>query len=70
MHSYVDKKIYSCKNGCYIWKGQVEDKKIKKIKCNIKEEKSPGFIQDNQDVLWYKLRIYVSNIKELKGKVL
>jgi hypothetical protein len=26
-----------------IWKGQLEDEKIQNIKCNIKEEKSPGF---------------------------
>jgi hypothetical protein len=29
-----------------IWKGQVEDEKIQEIKCNIKEEKSPGFSED------------------------
>jgi hypothetical protein len=29
-----------------IRKGQVEDKKIQEIKYNIKEEKSPGFSED------------------------
>jgi hypothetical protein len=29
-----------------IRKGQVEDDKIQEIKCNIKEEKSPGFSKD------------------------
>jgi hypothetical protein len=34
-----------------IHRGQVEDEKIQEIKCNIKEEKSPGFSED-QGVLW------------------
>jgi hypothetical protein len=29
-----------------IWKGQVEDEKIQEMKCNIKEEKSSGFLED------------------------
>jgi hypothetical protein len=37
-----------------IRKGQVEDEKIQEIKCNIKEEKSPGFSEDEEGVLWYK----------------
>jgi hypothetical protein len=37
-----------------IRKGQVEDEKIQEIKCNIKEEKSPGFLEDEEGVLWYK----------------
>jgi hypothetical protein len=32
-----------------IWKGLVEDEKIQEIKCNIKEEKSPGFSEDECD---------------------
>jgi hypothetical protein len=40
-----------------IRKGQVEDKKIKEIKRNIKEEKSPGFLKDEEGILWYKGRI-------------
>jgi hypothetical protein len=35
-----------------IHRGQVEDEKIQEIKCNIKEEKSPGFSEDDQGVLW------------------
>jgi hypothetical protein len=46
-----------------IRKGQVEDEKIQEIKCNIKEEKSPGFSEDEESVLWYKGRICVPNIK-------
>jgi hypothetical protein len=34
-----------------IWKGQVEDEKIQEIKCNIKEEKSPDFLEHDQGVL-------------------
>jgi hypothetical protein len=33
-----------------IQKGQVEDKKIQEIKCNIKEEKSPSFSEDDEGV--------------------
>jgi ribonuclease HI len=53
-----------------IWKGQVEDEKIQEIKCNIKEEKSPGFSEDEEGVLWYKGRICVPSIRELKDKIL
>jgi hypothetical protein len=34
----------------------------------MKEEKSSGFMKDDQRVLWYKGRIYVPNIKEWKDK--
>jgi hypothetical protein len=53
-----------------IRKGQVEDEKIQEIKCNIKEDKSPDFTEDDQGVLWYKGRICVPNIKELMDKIL
>jgi hypothetical protein len=53
-----------------IRKGQAEDKKIQEIKRNIKEEKSPGFVKDEEGVLWYKGRICVPSIKELKDKIL
>jgi hypothetical protein len=53
-----------------IRKGQVEDKKIQEIKRNIKEEKSPGFPEDVEGVLWYKRRICVPSIKEMKDKIL
>jgi hypothetical protein len=53
-----------------IRRGQVEDEKIQKIKRNIKEEKSPGFSEDDEGVLWYKGRICVPNVKELKDKIL
>jgi hypothetical protein len=53
-----------------IQKGQLEDEKIQDIKRNIKENKSPGFLEDEEGVLWYKGRICVPNIKELKNKIL
>jgi hypothetical protein len=53
-----------------IRKGQLEDEKIQEIKHNIKEEKSHGFLEDVEGVLWYKGRICVPNIKELKDKIL
>jgi hypothetical protein len=53
-----------------IRRGQLEDEEVQEIKHNIKEEKSPGFSEDDEDVLWYKGRICVPNIKELKDKIL
>jgi hypothetical protein len=53
-----------------IQNGQVKDEKIQEIKCNIQEEKSPGFLEDEEGVLWYKGRISVPDIKELKDKIL
>jgi hypothetical protein len=53
-----------------IRKGQAEDEKIQEIRCNIKEEKSPGFSEDKDGVLWYKGRICVHNLKELKARIL
>jgi hypothetical protein len=48
-----------------IRKGQVEDKKIQEIKRNIKEEKSPSFLDG---VLSYKERVCVPSINELKDR--
>jgi hypothetical protein len=48
----------------------VEDEQIQEIKRNIKEEKYPGFLEDDQGILWYKRRICVPNINELKDKIL
>jgi hypothetical protein len=53
-----------------IRKGQAEDEKIQEIRCNIKEEKSLGFLEDEEGVLWYKGRICVPNLKKLKDKIL
>jgi hypothetical protein len=40
-----------------IRRGQLEDEKVQEIKRNIKKDKSPGFSEDNEGVLWYKERI-------------
>jgi hypothetical protein len=53
-----------------IQRGQLEDEKVQEIKRNMKEEKSPGFLEDDEGVLWYKGRICVPNVKELKEKIL
>jgi hypothetical protein len=53
-----------------IRRGQLEDEKVTEIKHNIKEEKSSGFSEDDEGVLWYKGRICVPNIKDLKAKIL
>jgi hypothetical protein len=52
-----------------IWRGQLEDEKVQEIKHNINEEKSPGFSKDDEGVSWYKGRICVPNIMELKEKI-
>jgi hypothetical protein len=39
-------------------------------KRNIKEKKSLRFAKDDQGVLWYQGRIYVPDVKGLKGKIL
>jgi hypothetical protein len=48
----------------------VEDETSEKVKLNTKEEKSHGFIEDYEGVLWYKGRICVPDVKELKDKIL
>jgi hypothetical protein len=53
-----------------IQRGQLEDEKVQEIKCKIKEEKSPDFSGDDEGVLWYKGRICVPNIMELKDKII
>jgi hypothetical protein len=53
-----------------IHKGQLTNEKIQEIKQNIKEGKSPGFTIDDQEVLWYKGRICVPDVKEIKNLIL
>jgi hypothetical protein len=53
-----------------IQRGQLEDEEVQQIKRNIKEEKSLGFSEDDEGVLWYNGRICVPNVKELKEKIL
>jgi hypothetical protein len=53
-----------------IRKGQLEDAKIQEIKEQIKEDKAPGFGIDDQGMLWYKKRIRVPEIKEIRESIL
>jgi hypothetical protein len=53
-----------------IQKGQLEDAKIQEIKEQIKEEKAPRFSVDEQGTLWYKKRLCVSNVKEIRELIL
>jgi hypothetical protein len=53
-----------------IQRGQLEGEKIQEIKRIIKEQKSPGFSEDDEGVLWYKGRICVPNVNELRDKIL
>jgi hypothetical protein len=53
-----------------IRKGQFEDAKIQEIKEQIKEEKAPGFSIDEQGMLWYKKRLCVPNVKEIRELIL
>jgi hypothetical protein len=53
-----------------IRKGQHEDAKIQEIKEQIKEDKAPGFSIDDQGTLWYKKRICVPELKEIRESIL
>jgi hypothetical protein len=53
-----------------IQKGQLEDAKIQEIKEQIKEDKAPEFCIDDQGTLWYKKRICVLEIKEIRESIL
>jgi hypothetical protein len=53
-----------------IRKGQLEDAKIQEIKEQIKEEKAPGFNVDEQGTLWYKKRLCVPDVKEIRELIL
>ena len=53
-----------------IRKGQLTDEKIIEIKGLIKEDKAPGFTEDEQGVLWFKGRICVPDIKSIKELIL
>jgi hypothetical protein len=53
-----------------IRKGKLEDAKIHEIKEQIKEEKAPGFSVDEQGTLWYKKRLCVPDVKEIRELIL
>jgi hypothetical protein len=48
-----------------IQRGQLEDEKVQETKHSIKEEKSSGFSEDEEGLLWYKGRICVPNVKHM-----
>jgi hypothetical protein len=52
-----------------IQRGQLEDAKILEIKEQIKGDKAPGFNVDDQGTLWYKKRIYVPDLKEIRESI-
>jgi hypothetical protein len=53
-----------------IQKGQLKDAKIQEIKEQIKEEKTPGFSVDEQGTLWYKKRLCVPEVKQIRELIL
>jgi ribonuclease HI len=53
-----------------IQKGQLQDAKIQEIKEQIKEEKAPGFSIDEQGMLWYKKRLCIPEMKEIRELIL
>jgi hypothetical protein len=53
-----------------IQKGQLGDAKIQEIKEQIKEDKAPGFSIDDQGTLWYKKRICVPELDEIRESIL
>jgi hypothetical protein len=53
-----------------IQKGQLEDAKMQEIKEQIKEDKALGFSVDEQGMLWYKKRICVPEVKEIRELIL
>jgi hypothetical protein len=54
----------------HIQKGQLKDAKIQEIKEQIKEEKTPGFSVDEQGTLWYKKRLCVPEVKQIRELIL
>src|SRR5438034_11544513 len=53
-----------------IRKGQFEDEKILEIKQQIKVGKAPDFVEDERGIVWYKQRICVPDIKQLRELIL
>jgi hypothetical protein len=53
-----------------IQKGQLEDAKIQEIIEQTKEDKALGFSVGDQGTLWYKKRICVPKIKEIRELIL
>jgi hypothetical protein len=52
-----------------IRRGQLDDAKIQEIEEQITEDKTPGFSIDDQGTLWYKKRICVPELKEIRESI-
>jgi hypothetical protein len=53
-----------------IRKGQLEDAKIQGIKEQIKKDKALGSSVGDQGTLWYKKRLYVLEVNEIRELIL
>jgi hypothetical protein len=53
-----------------IWKGQISDVKIQEIKYLITEGRGPDFTEDDQGMIWFKNRICVPEIENLRETIL
>jgi hypothetical protein len=53
-----------------IWKGQLDDEKIKEYKKLIELGKVLEFREDEQGTIWFKNMIFVPEIKHLRGTIL
>jgi hypothetical protein len=53
-----------------IQKSQLEDAKIQEIKEQIKKDNAPEFNVDQQGTLWYKKRLCVLEVKEIRELIL
>jgi hypothetical protein len=53
-----------------IQKGQLEDAKIQEIKEQIKKDKALGSSVGDQGTLWYKKRLYVLEVNEIRELIL
>src|SRR5207244_7509815 len=53
-----------------IHKGKLEEEKILEIKQQIKVGKAPDFVEDERGIVWYKQRICVPDIKQLRELIL
>ena len=49
---------------------QKEDKKLQEICEFLKKGKAPHFREDDQGTLWYKNRICVPNVKDIRKLIL
>jgi hypothetical protein len=53
-----------------ITKGQKDDEKINEIRQLIIEGKGPDFREDTEEVIWFKDRLYVPDIKSIRELIL